>query len=154
DARTRIGAAARRIHGARADEVIAVVSFHRVPLNDVWFRDNGPLFVQEGVRRSGRSAGSQAHYSRDANARAPGRVARTDWGFNAWGGKYAPWDDDDRAPLVVADRLGMRRFAAPAIMEGGALEINGRGVCLTTRSCLLEPNRNPDLSEGEIEGLL
>src|SRR5690606_2507214 len=106
--------------------------FHRVPLNDVWFRDNGPLFVRE----------------------ADGRVAMTDWRFNAWGGKYAPWDDDDRAPLAVARRLGMRRYAVDAVMEGGSLELNGRGVCLTTRSCLLTPTRNPGLSQADIEALL
>ncbi len=132
DARRRIGAAATRLHGAEAQQVLANVAYNRIPLNDVWFRDNGPLFVQD----------------------AAGRVALTDWGFNAWGGKYAPWNDDDRAPAALAARLGMRRFAAPAVMEGGSLELNGRGVCLTTRSCLLEPNRNPNLSESAIEQLL
>lgn len=137
DARTRIGAAATRLLAERAPQVLANVSYHRIPLNDVWFRDNGPLFVQEAP-----VGGS------------PGRVALTDWGFNAWGRKYAPWDDDDRAPARLAERLGMLRFAAPAIMEGGALELNGRGVCLTTRSCLLEPNRNPELNEQQLERLL
>lgn len=143
DARKRIAAAAQRLYPATAEAATANVLFHRLPLNDVWFRDNGPLFVQEGVREW---AGARTD--------APGRVAMTDWGFNAWGRKYAPWDDDDRAPAALAERLGMLRFAAPAVMEGGALEINGQGVCLTTRSCLLEPNRNPDLSPEQIEGLL
>ena len=123
DARARLAA-----EGADS----ARVEFHRVPLNDVWFRDNGPLFVRE----------------------EDGRVALTDWRFNAWGGKYAPWDDDDRAPQAVARRLGMRRYAVDAVMEGGSLELNGRGVCLTTRSCLLAPTRNPGLSQADIEGLL
>ena len=127
DARRRISAAA-----ALDEQVLANITYNRIPLNDVWFRDNGPLFVQD----------------------ASGRVAMTDWGFNAWGGKYAPWDDDDRAPAALAERLGMRRFEAPAVMEGGSLELNGHGVCLTTRSCLLEPNRNPNLSESAIEQLL
>jgi len=123
DARARLAAAG-------AD--LSRVELHRVPLNDVWFRDNGPLFVRE----------------------ADGRVALTDWRFNAWGGKYAPWDDDDRAPEAVARRLGMRRYAVDAVMEGGSLELNGRGVCITTRSCLLTPTRNPGLSEADIEALL
>ncbi len=134
DAKRRITAAAEGLHGSGAAVVLANVTYHRLPLNDVWFRDNGPLFVKEGADN--------------------GRVAMTDWGFNAWGEKYRPWSDDDRAPATLAARLAMRRFVAPAIMEGGSLEVNGRGVCLTTRSCLLEPNRNPDLGAAEIELLL
>ena len=160
DARARIAAAAARLHGAEADEVIARIDYHRVPLNDVWFRDNGPLFVKEDARNPEPEGGDASlaqdvrpNLGSDASPRT-GRVALTDWGFNAWGGKYAPWDDDDRAPAAVAERLDMLRFGAPAIMEGGSLEINGRGVCLTTRSCLLEPNRNPGLNEADIERLL
>ena len=123
DARSRLGA---------ADADMTRVRFHRVPLNDVWFRDNGPLFVRED----------------------DGSVALTDWGFNAWGGKYAPWEDDDRAPQAVATALGMRRYPVDAIMEGGSLEFNGRGVCITTRSCLLTPTRNPGMTAGELEALL
>jgi len=108
------------------------VTFHRLPLNDAWFRDNGPIFV----------------------AGPGGEVALTDWRFNAWGGKYPPWDDDDRAPAAVARHLGMRRFSVPHVLEGGAVEVNGRGVCLTTRSCLLSPERNPGLSERDVEALL
>jgi agmatine deiminase len=108
------------------------ITFHRVPLNDVWFRDNGPLFIR--------------------NAR--GQVAMTDWHFNAWGEKYEPWDDDDRAPEAVAKTLGMKRFSADAVMEGGSLELNGRGTCLTTRSCLLSQRRNPNLNQTDIETLL
>ncbi len=119
-----------RLQAAGADP--RTIEFHRVPLNDVWFRDNGPLFVED----------------------EGGRIALTDWGFNAWGGKYAPWDDDDRAPRAVAERLGMRRHAVDAIMEGGSLEQNSLGVFLTTRSCLLTPTRNPDLSAEQIEELL
>ncbi len=114
------------------DAPLANVTFHRVPLNDVWFRDNGPLFVTNDG----------------------GQVALTDWGFNAWGEKYSPWDDDDRAPAAVAEMLQMRRFSFPVIMEGGSLELNGQGVCLTTRSCLLSQKRNPGMSEAELETVL
>ena len=120
DARRRLG---------RTENGLRNITFHRVPLNDVWFRDNGPLFVKN----------------------AEGRVALTDWTFNAWGEKYAPWDADDRAPQEVARTLGMKRFALPHVMEGGALELNSRGVCLTTRSCLLSQHRNPNLTQRELE---
>ncbi len=123
DARVRLGA---------ANAPLTNITFHRVPLNDVWFRDNGPLFVVNPAQR----------------------VALTDWGFNAWGEKYRPWDDDDRAPVAVAETLHMKRFEVPIIMEGGSLELNSRGVCLSTRSCLLSPQRNPDLDESEIETAL
>lgn len=123
DARARLTAL-----GANLDRI----TFNRLPLNDIWFRDNGPLFV--------RSAG--------------GDVALTDWDFNSWGGKYSPWDSDDAAPKAVADLLGMKRFRVPFVMEGGSLELNGEGVCLTTRSCLLSLERNPDLDEPAIERLL
>ena len=122
--------ARRRLEGT--ENGLANITFHRVPLNDVWFRDNGPLFLKN----------------------AEGQVALTDWTFNAWGEKYSPWDDDNRAPQAVAETLGMKRFALPQVMEGGALELNTRGVCLTTRSCLLSQQRNPDVNEGEIENLL
>ncbi len=137
DARQRTAAAAQRLFPATAASVLANVEYFRVPLNDVWFRDNGPLFVV------GAPGSAEA-----------GRVAATDWRFNAWGKKYAPWDDDDRAAAALAARLNMMCFEVPIVMEGGALELNGRGVCLTTRSCLLEPNRNPELTPEQIEGHL
>lgn len=157
DAKERIGAAAARLQGADAATVLANVTYHRLLLNDVWFRDNGPLFVREGASDLSPDGAPGTGPDSAPGGRpgsAPGRVAMTDWGFNAWGEKYSPWSDDDRAPATLAARLVMRRFVAPAIMEGGSLEVNGRGVCLTTRSCLLEPNRNPDLGAAEIELLL
>ncbi len=119
-----------RLEAAGAD--LNRITFNRIPLNDVWFRDNGPLFIRN----------------------EHGLLAMTDWKFNAWGGKYAPWDLDDEAPRRLAGQLGMKRFAVPHVMEGGALEINGEGVCLTTRSCLLSLERNPELDENAIEQLL
>ncbi|MDZ7705830.1 MAG: agmatine deiminase family protein [Trueperaceae bacterium] len=108
------------------------LTFHRVPLNDIWFRDNGPIFIRNEA----------------------GQVALTDWEFNAWGGKYAPWDQDNAAPQAVAQTLDAQRFSVPYVMEGGALEFDGRGTCLSTRSCLLSQQRNPNLSEAETESLL
>ena len=108
------------------------IHFHRVPLNDVWFRDNGPLFIRNEA----------------------GEVALTDWVFNAWGEKYEPWDSDNRAPERVAEILNMKRFDVPVVMEGGALEMNSRGTLLTTRSCLLSQMRNPNLDEEDLGELL
>lgn len=100
------------------------------PHNDVWCRDHGPIFVKH---------------------RKSGEVAVTDWEFNAWGGKFPPWDADDAIPRRVAEALGMKRFEGGMILEGGAIEINGAGHLLTTEAVLLNPNRNPRLGRGEIE---
>lgn len=122
DARARLAAAG-------AD--LARVRFHRLPLDDAWFRDNGPIFV----------------------VNPQGEVALTDWRFNAWGGKY-DFERDTLAPAAVARELGMRRFEFPYVLEGGALEISGDGTLLTTRSCLLTATRNPQLDVPGYEALL
>jgi agmatine deiminase len=77
-----------------------------------------------------------------------------DWTFNSWGGKYPPYDLDDRVPSQVAELLGLPCFKPGIVMEGGALDTNGMGTLLTTESCLLNPNRNPGLSKREIERYL
>jgi agmatine deiminase len=107
------------------------VSFHRVPLDDAWLRDNGPLFVVDDA----------------------GRLALTDWRFDGWGGKY-PAARDDRVPAAIADALGVRRFAYDAVLEGGAIEMDDDGTVLTTRSCLLDGVRNPGLDEAGYAALL
>lgn len=103
------------------------------PNNDVWCRDHGPIFVKH---------------------KSTQEVALVDWGFNAWGGKFPPWDLDDSIPQQVAKSLGMRKFEGGMILEGGAIEINSVGQLLTTEAVLLNPNRNPQLSREEIEDLL
>ncbi|MGB3120195.1 MAG: agmatine deiminase family protein [Verrucomicrobiales bacterium] len=103
------------------------------PHNDVWCRDHGPIFVKH---------------------RETGTVAVTDWGFNAWGGKFPPWDLDDAIPGRIAETLGMERFAGGMILEGGAIEVNGLGQLLTTEAVLLNPNRNPHLDRQQIEARL
>ena len=107
------------------------IAMHRVPLDDVWFRDSGPMFVVD----------------------VSDRVALTDWRFDAWGGKYE-WKHDDRVPEQVARRLAMRRFAFHHVLEGGAIEVGDDGTVLTTRSCLLDGVRNPGLDEDGYERLL
>lgn len=103
------------------------------PHNDVWCRDHGPIFVKH---------------------RETGTVAVTDWGFNAWGGKFPPWGLDDAIPGRIAETLGMERFVGGMILEGGAIEVNGLGQLLTTEAVLLNPNRNPHLDRQQIEANL
>jgi agmatine deiminase len=77
-----------------------------------------------------------------------------DWKFNAWGGKYPPYDLDDVIPTRIAGELGLPVFQPEIVMEGGSIDVNGLGTLLTTESCLLNPNRNPNLSRMEIEQYL
>ena len=114
---------------------LSKVTFHHIPTNECWTRDHGPAFVQRTRR---------------------GRVetAIVDWGFNAWGGKYPPWDADDAVPTRVAAAIGLPVFHADIVMEGGAVDVNGEGTLLTTTSCLLHKNRNPKKTRAEIEQYL
>jgi agmatine deiminase len=116
------------INRAKAD--LSQVAFYDHPTNDAWCRDHGPIFIKHD---------------------RTGEVALTDWKFNAWGGKYSPCDLDDAIPARMADALGLRRFAIDMVLEGGSIEVNGEGLLLTTEACLLNPNRNPQLSRAQIE---
>jgi agmatine deiminase len=103
------------------------IRLHHVPHQDLWLRDSGPIFVARGDE-----------------------VALVDWEFNGWGRKY-PAERDNEIPTHVARILGGAvPFRPGLVMEGGALEVNGEGVGLTTRQCLLSPERNPSLGEREI----
>jgi agmatine deiminase len=108
--------------------------FHQFPTNDAWCRDHGAIFV---VR---------------PGADAP-RLA-LDFGYNAWGGKYPPFDRDQAIARQMAEALDVPRFQLDMILEGGSIEVNGEGVLLTTEQCLLNPNRNPDLDRATIEANL
>ncbi|HUL70860.1 MAG TPA: agmatine deiminase family protein [Gemmatimonadales bacterium] len=108
---------------------------HHHPTDDAWCRDHGPIFVQRAV--NGRS-----------------EEAIVDWGFNAWGGKYPPFDLDDVIPTRIAEEYGIPVYHPGIVMEGGSLDVNGRGTVLTTEACLLNPNRNPTLSRDQIERYL
>lgn len=110
------------------------VSLLRIPTVDVWMRDYGPTFV--------------------TRARAEDPLAFNDWVFNGWGGKYEESFDDDRVAKEIAALLRVPVFEHPVALEGGSIEVNGAGTCLTTEQCLLNKNRNPQLSRGEIEELL
>jgi agmatine deiminase len=77
-----------------------------------------------------------------------------DWGYNAWGGKYPPYDLDDVVPTRIARELSLPVFHPGIVMEGGSIDVNGRGTLLTTEACLLNPNRNPELDRAGIERYL
>ncbi|WP_050029746.1 agmatine deiminase family protein [Verrucomicrobium sp. BvORR034] len=106
------------------------VELYEHPTNDVWCRDHGPIFVKH---------------------KEMGKLALTDWQFNAWGGKFPPWNLDNEVPERVARALDVPRFSSPMILEGGSIEVNGDGVLLTTEAVLLNKNRNRDWSRKEIE---
>jgi agmatine deiminase len=112
------------------------VRFFHIPTNECWCRDHGPAFV---VKRGHAGAG---------------KLAVVDWGYNAWGGKYPPFDADDAVPTHVAHALGLPLFRSNVVMEGGAVDFNGAGCVLTTESVLLNPNRNPGLGKRAIERIL
>jgi len=107
-----------------------------IPADDAWMRDIGPTFVIDdtGSRRG------------------------VDWEFNAWGGErgglYASWDLDDAMAAAVCAAEGVTRYRAPIVCEGGAVHSDGDGTLLVTEQCLLQANRNPDLSRDEIERVL
>lgn len=108
--------------------------FFHVPTNDAWIRDHGAIFV-----------------CRTAPERP---VLALDFDYNAWGGKYPPYDADREVACRMARALGVPRFAPGIVLEGGSIDVNGAGALLTTEQCLLNPNRNPDLSRPRIEEVL
>jgi len=109
------------------------ISFFHHPTNDAWCRDHGPAFV---INKESKSK------------------AIVDWGYNAWGDKYPPYDLDDVIPTLVGQKLGLQVFHPGIVMEGGSVDFNGRGTLLTTSACLLNKNRNPHLTHYQIEQYL
>ncbi|HEY5779487.1 MAG TPA: agmatine deiminase family protein [Terrimicrobiaceae bacterium] len=110
------------------------IEYFQVPTNEPWCRDHGPIFLK-----------------RKENP----RIAAVNFGFNAWGYKLSPFEDDDAAATLIAKKIGIPVFDfGEFILEGGSIEVNGQGTVLTTESCLLNPNRNPDLSREQIEANL
>jgi agmatine deiminase len=125
--------AAAPAHLERARELLpASVRLVELPSDDAWMRDIGPTFVVDGA----------------------GGVRGVDWRFNAWGGIYRHWELDEAAAAGVLDVEGAGRYRAPLVLEGGSIHVDGQGTVLTTEECLLNPNRNPDLSREQIERLL
>ncbi|MBM3403525.1 MAG: agmatine deiminase family protein [Bacteroidetes bacterium] len=117
----------------KAGAVMENITFFHFPSNDSWFRDFGPAFL--------------------VNPDAEEKKIAVNWGYNAWGNKY-PCELDDQMPLRIAQFLGIPAANPGIVMEGGSVDSNGRGSLLTTTSCLLHENRNPLLSQAEIETFL
>ena len=120
-------AEARAILDALPQEFI---TYYEIPTNEPWCRDHGPIFL-----------------TRDANP----KLAIVDWDYNAWGNKYPPFDLDEVVPTRIAEILKAPVFYPRMILEGGSIEGNGAGALLTSESCLLNRNRNPNLSRDEID---
>ena len=110
------------------------VELIEIPTVDVWMRDYGPTFVT----RAGEAA----------------PLAFNDWIFNGWGNKYASYTDDDSVAKAIAKRLDLPVFSHEVVLEGGSIEVNGAGTCLTTEQCLLNPNRNPHFNRSDLEAFL
>ncbi|MEQ9640816.1 MAG: agmatine deiminase family protein [Alphaproteobacteria bacterium] len=100
-----------------------------LPIDDSWTRDSGPTFVTD----------------------ADGAVAAVAWRFNAWGNRYHPYDRDAALARTIADRLGMRCYDGPLVLEGGAVHVDGAGTVLATEESILNDNRNPTLSREQVE---
>jgi agmatine deiminase len=130
-----MGVSKRQIENARK---LLPPDIHIVEIesDDAWMRDVGPTFVRH----------------------ADGRIRGVDWEFNAWGGLeggiYHPWDKDEQVAGKVLKIEGRERYCAPLVMEGGSIHVDGQGSLITTCECLLNKNRNPQLSQDEIEAYL
>lgn len=118
----------------RFDVDLAKVDFFIHPTNDAWCRDHGPAFL--------------------INPSAHPQKVIVDWGYNAWGNKYPPYDLDDVIPTRIAEHYGLPVWHPGIVMEGGSVEFNGKGTLLTSTACLLNPNRNPHLNQEQIEKYL
>jgi len=103
-----------------------------MPIDDSWLRDSGPIFV----------------------TRPDGTRAIADFIFNSWGEKYLPYDNDAAIGRRLAEHFGVERFAAPMVLEGGGITVDGQGTLITTESCLLHPSRNPGLTKDEMTRIL
>ena len=106
------------------------ITYWEIPTNEPWCRDHGPVFL---VRET------------------DPKLAVVDWDYNGWGEKYPPYDRDEVVPTRIGELLGLPVFYPRMILEGGSIEVNGAGALLTSEGCLLNKNRNPDLSREQIE---
>ena len=110
------------------------IQFHLFPTNDAWCRDHGPAFL--------------------INPSAPENKALVKWNYNAWGDKYPPYNLDNQIPFRIAAHLDIPCFTPGIVMEGGSVDFNGTGTLLTSKACLLNANRNPHLTQAQIEKYL
>ena len=101
-------------------------------IDDSWFRDSGPIYVVDDA----------------------GSTIATDWRFNSWGDKFLPYDDDAAAASRFAERRGDPVRSIEMVFEGGSITGDGDGTLVTTTQCLMHPNRNPTMTQVEIEAVL
>lgn len=106
------------------------INFHITKYADVWLRDTGPIFVKD----------------------SSGKIVITNWIFNSWGNKWPELLIDGEIPEKISEWKNLPSNDCNLVLEGGAIEVNGEGVCLTTEQCLLNENRNPGITKKEIEG--
>lgn len=111
------------------------IEFVTIPTNDSWLRDTGPVFL---LQRD------------EANDEVAPRAAVA-WAWNAWGGKYPPWDDDARVARSIAARLGLDTFEPGIVLEGGAIETDGEGTILANERCVVDERRNPGVDRDAME---
>jgi agmatine deiminase len=121
-------------HLLKAGVGLDKIEFFQHPTNDAWCRDHGPAFL--------------------INPKATHQKVIVDWGYNAWGGKYPPYDLDDKIPSLIGKHFNLPVYHPGIVMEGGSVEFNGNGTLLTSTACLLNPNRNPHLNRDQIEAYL
>ena len=119
---------------SRAAVDMNAIRFYFHPTNDAWCRDHGPAFL--------------------VNPAMEQRKIIVDWNYNAWGNKYPPYELDDVVPTLIAKQLGIPVVYPGIIMEGGSVDFNGDGTLITSESCLLNKNRNPQLNKLQIEKYL
>ena len=112
---------------------LSKVEFFQFPTNDAWCRDHGPAFLINPETK---------------------QKAIVDWGYNAWGNKYPPYDLDDVIPTKIGEHFDLPVYHPGIVMEGGSVDFNGKGTILTTTACLLNKNRNPHLNQQRIEEYL
>lgn len=108
------------------------IFFHRIPTNDAWCRDHGPNFVFRSINGTREKV-------------------IINWDYNAWGEKYPSYADDNAVPERIASLMQLPLVSPGMVLEGGSMDVNGKGLLLTSEACLLNPNRNPKLSRDDIE---
>jgi agmatine deiminase len=121
-------------HLEKQDVDLSKIRFYIHPTNDAWCRDHGPAFL--------------------VNPNAENKKVIVDWNYNAWGNKYPPFDFDDVIPTKIGKVLDIPIYNPDIVMEGGSVDFNGNGTVLTTTACLLNKNRNPQLTQKQIEEYL
>ena len=134
---------------------ISNLVFHKVNTVDAWIRDYGPIFIKKKLGARSSEFGDKKNFPSPIPHLLTARnIAFTKWVFNAWGGKYSNLKKDDRVVDELDSLAKRKRFDPGIVLEGGSIDMNGRGSCLTTEQCLLNPNRNPSLSRKDIEQYL